>query len=102
MRAEMFAGNSELELEGVRSEFDKPVAIIKIKKPDIVFAGYKFKRSVGHGCWDKGYQGFVSFTSKTKLIGLYEKSLGATYIGAHKMVIFPTDSFKLIKKYYPS
>lgn len=32
----MFAGINELEVEGERAEFDKPVAIIKIKKPDIV------------------------------------------------------------------
>ena len=51
--------------------------------------------------WDKGYQGFVSFTSKTKLIEHYEKSLGATHIGGHKMVIFPQEAIKLIKKYYP-
>ena len=52
--------------------------------------------------WDKGYQGFVSFTSKTKLINHYEKSLGATHVGGHKMVIFPSEAFKLIKKYYPT
>ena len=52
--------------------------------------------------WDKGYQGFVSFTSKTKLISHYEKSLGATHVGGHKMVIFPSEAFKLIKKYYPT
>ena len=51
--------------------------------------------------WDKGYQGFVSFNSKTKLIEHYEKSLGATHIGGHKMVIFPNEALKLIKKYYP-
>lgn len=51
--------------------------------------------------WDKGYQGFVSFTSKTKLVKHYEKNLGATHIGGHKMVIFPYDALKLIKKYYP-
>ena len=51
--------------------------------------------------WDKGYQGFVSFNSKTKLIEHYEKSLGATHVGGHKMVIFPTEALKLIKKYYP-
>lgn len=52
--------------------------------------------------WDKGYQGFVSFTSKTKLIEHYEVSLGATHVGGHKMVIFPQDALKLIKKYYPT
>ena len=30
--------------------------------------------------WDKGYQGFVSFTSKTRLIEHYEKTLGATHV----------------------
>jgi len=51
--------------------------------------------------WDKGYQGFVSFTSKTKLIEHYSSSLGAVHIGGHKMVIFPQEALKLIKKYYP-
>ena len=52
--------------------------------------------------WDKGYQGFVSFTSKTKLIEHYEKTLGATHIGGQKMVIFPQEALKLIKKYFPA
>jgi hypothetical protein len=51
--------------------------------------------------WDKGYQGFISFTSKTKLIEHYEKSLGATHVGGHKMIIFPHEALKLIKKYFP-
>lgn len=51
--------------------------------------------------WDKGYQGFISFTSKTKLIEHYEKALGATHVGGHKMVIFPQESLKLIRKYFP-
>ena len=52
--------------------------------------------------WDKGYQGFVSFTSKTKLIEHYEKTLGATHIGGHKMIIFPHEALRLIKKYFPT
>jgi hypothetical protein len=51
--------------------------------------------------WDKGYQGFVAFTSKTRLVEHYEKTLGATHIGAHKMVIFPNEALKLIKRYFP-
>ncbi len=51
--------------------------------------------------WDKGYQGFISFTSKTKLIEHYEKTLGAIHIGGQKMVIFPQEALKIIKKYYP-
>jgi hypothetical protein len=52
--------------------------------------------------WDKGYQGFVAFTAKTRLIEHYEKSLGATHIGGHKMVIFPHEALRLIKKYFPT
>jgi len=44
----------------------------------------------------------VSFTSKTKLIDHYEKTLGATHIGGHKMVIYPQDALKLIRKYFPT
>ncbi|MBI1781799.1 MAG: hypothetical protein HYR66_10575 [Sphingobacteriales bacterium] len=52
--------------------------------------------------WDKGYQGFISFTSKTKLIEHYERTLGATHIGGQKMIIFPQEALKLIKKYFPA
>ena len=52
--------------------------------------------------WDRGYQGFVSFTSKTKLIEHYTNNLGAIHVGGHKMVIFPNEVLKLIKKYYPT
>lgn len=51
--------------------------------------------------WDKGNQGFVLFTSKTRLIGHYEQSIGATHIGAQRMIIFPDAALKLIHKYYP-
>lgn len=52
--------------------------------------------------WDKGYQGFISFKSKTKLIQHYENTLGAAHIGEHNMVIFPQEALKLIKKYFPN
>jgi len=52
--------------------------------------------------WDIGYQGFVSFTSKTRLLEHYERTLGATSVGGHKMVIFPPEAIKLIRKYYPT
>jgi hypothetical protein len=50
--------------------------------------------------WDKGYEGFVSFTSKTRLIAHYEKTLGAVHVGGHKMIIFPDAALKLINKYF--
>jgi hypothetical protein len=49
---------------------------------------------------DRGYEGFISFTSKTKLISHYEKTLGAVHIGNHKMIIFPDAALKLVIKYY--
>ena len=52
--------------------------------------------------WDSGYQGFISFTSKTRLIEHYEKTLSANHVGGHKMVIFPDDALKLIRKYFPT
>ena len=49
---------------------------------------------------DKGYEGFVSFTSKTRLIEHYTKTIGAMHVGGHKMIIFPDNADKLINKYY--
>lgn len=49
---------------------------------------------------DKGYEGFVSFISKTRLIEHYEKTLGAIHVGNHKMVIFPKEALQLIEKYF--
>ncbi len=50
--------------------------------------------------WDRKYEGFVSFISKTRLIEHYEKTLGAVHVGNHKMVIFPKEALRLIKKYF--
>lgn len=52
--------------------------------------------------WDQGNEGFVLFTSKTRLIEYYQKSLGATHVGGHRMIIFPDAALKLIRKYYPN
>ncbi len=50
--------------------------------------------------WDRKYEGFVSFVSKTRLIEHYENTLGAVHVGNHKMVIFPKEALQLIKKYF--
>ncbi|MBK9353732.1 MAG: hypothetical protein IPN09_07130 [Bacteroidetes bacterium] len=50
--------------------------------------------------WNRKYEGFVSFVSKTKLIEHYENTLGAVHVGNHKMVIFPKEALRLIKKYF--
>lgn len=49
---------------------------------------------------DKGYEGFVAFYSKTKLIEHYSKTLGAVHIAGHKMIIYPDAALKLITKYF--
>ncbi|SEP45938.1 hypothetical protein SAMN05660816_06383 [Niastella yeongjuensis] len=49
---------------------------------------------------DKGYEGCISFTSKTKLIGHYEKTLGAVHLGNHRMIIYPNAAEKLITRYF--
>jgi len=51
---------------------------------------------------DKGYEGFVSFFSKTKLIDHYEKTLGAVHVGGHRMVIYTDEANKLINRYFNS
>ena len=50
--------------------------------------------------WDKGYDGIISFISKTRLIEHYEKMLGAVHVGGHKMIVFPKEALLLINKYY--
>lgn len=50
--------------------------------------------------WDKGYEGFVSFQSKTNLIEHYESSLGAMHLKNGSMVINPHAALKLIKQYF--
>lgn len=50
--------------------------------------------------WDKGYEGFIAFTAKTRLMQHYEKALGAVHVGRHKMIIFPEAALQLIKKYF--
>jgi hypothetical protein len=49
---------------------------------------------------ERGYEGFVSFQSKTRLIEHYQNTLGAIHVGGHKMVIFPQASLKLINRYF--
>jgi hypothetical protein len=47
-----------------------------------------------------GFDGFVSFTAKTKLIEHYEKTLGAYHFGGHRMIIPTTSAEKLVEKYF--
>jgi len=48
----------------------------------------------------RGFEGYVSFTAKTRLIGHYEKTLGAINVSGHLMVINTEAALKLIDKYF--
>lgn len=59
---------------------------------------------VAFGCklsFDKGYGGYVSFESKTKLTGHYQKILGAHLLFGNIMAIDTKASKKLIEQYFP-
>ena len=51
--------------------------------------------------FEKGYGGFVSFESKTKLIDHYKESLGAFVIWGKMMAIDSLSALKLLEKYFP-
>lgn len=50
--------------------------------------------------FQRGGEGYVSFTAKTKLIDHYIQSLGAVHFGGHLMVITTPNALKLINKYF--
>jgi hypothetical protein len=50
--------------------------------------------------FEKGYDGFISFESKTKLILHYQKTLGATVLYKNIMVINNASAKILINKYF--
>ena len=60
---------------------------------------------VAHACkvsFQQGFDGFVGFTAKTKLINHYQKTLGAYILSGQRMII-PTQSAQiLIDKYFKS
>lgn len=50
--------------------------------------------------FEKGYDGFVAFDSKTALIEHYKKTLGATLFRGQRMFIETTAALKLVAKYF--
>lgn len=60
---------------------------------------------VAYACrvsFQKGFDGFVAFDAKTKLIQHYQKTLRAYHFGGQRMII-PTDAAQiLIEKYFKS
>jgi hypothetical protein len=50
--------------------------------------------------FQRGFDGYLSFLSKTNLLEHYEKTLGAVHIGSLLMVINTKAALKLIDKYF--
>ncbi len=60
---------------------------------------------VAYACkvsFQRGFDGYISFTSKTKLIDHYVKSLGAIHFGRQLMIINTIAANNLINKYFKS
>ena len=58
---------------------------------------------VAYACkmsFQNGFDGFISFTAKTKLIKHYEKTLGAYHFGKHLMIIATNVAQELVDKYF--
>ncbi|WP_207632728.1 hypothetical protein [Foetidibacter luteolus] len=58
---------------------------------------------VAYACrlsFERGFDGNVSFISKTQLIGHYEKTLGAVHFGGRLMIIETKAAKMLIEKYF--
>jgi len=50
--------------------------------------------------FQKGFEGYVSFTAKTKLIDHYEKTLGAFHFKNQRMIIETEAARILVEKYF--
>jgi len=77
-----------------------PHNIGAVKKYDYVAGclfAYACDLSVSLG--KKGYIGYVSFDSKTKLIPLYKEKYGAMHVGGTRMFFEPDTGDKLINQY---
>ena len=50
--------------------------------------------------FQRGFNGYVSFLSKTNLINHYEKTLGAFHVGGRVLIIDTNSAIKLLDKYF--
>ena len=72
------------------------------KGKDKVYAGVP-GNLVAFACklsFQRGFEGYLSFLSKTDLINHYGKTLGATHVGGNLMIINTVAALKLINKYF--
>lgn len=60
---------------------------------------------VAYACkvsFEKGYQGFIAFDSKTALIEHYQKTLGATVFRGQRMFVETSAALALVTRYFES
>lgn len=50
--------------------------------------------------FERGYEGYVAFDSKSVLISYYKKTLGARHFRQQRMYIETVNALKLVKKYF--
>ncbi len=58
---------------------------------------------VAYACkvsFQKGFDGFIAFTAKTKLVEHYEKTLGAFHFKNQRMIIDSKAAKRLVEKYF--
>ena len=72
----------------------------KNKNKEYIGIGVHLFAEVCRRSFELGYDGYVEFTAKTKLIEYYKRELGALVIGGQKMVIDEIAAKKLVEKYY--
>ena len=51
--------------------------------------------------FEKGHRGNIAFEPKTRLVSLYEKSLGAQRFSLNRMFITTTNAYRLVQRYFP-
>jgi hypothetical protein len=52
--------------------------------------------------FQRGYNGYISFTAKTKLISHYQTTIGAYHLGNNRMILGDDKARFLVDKYFKS
>ena len=89
--------------EGVPVRLRHPISEAerkKVKDKEYNEIGICLFTEVCKRSFDLGYDGYVEFMAKTKLIEYYKKVFGASLIGSQQMIIETRASKKLVDKYY--
>lgn len=81
-------------IENAKFNIGKDKAFIGVAGNMFAFACKKSK--------EMGYNGYVGFVAKTKLVEHYKKTLGAQSISSQRMALDETAAIKLINQYFKS